>query len=104
MKIPRLATLLLVGGLAMPLQSQDLKNLHTEENPFKYIPEGETCFRTDIIIDGIENQIFTVYWHDKNHNEKVEDDEMFIDINKDYIPDMILRDFMRWYYSEKDKE
>jgi len=103
MKIPRLTALLLMGSLAaFPLQSQDLDDLYIEKNQFRYIPKGEFYFYTRMMVDGID-KIFTVYWYDRNHNEKVEEDEMFIDVNGDDIPDMLLSDFIKWYDAERTK-
>ncbi len=105
MNLQRLATFLLIGSLAMPLQSQDLSDLNTEKDQFKYIPPGAPFLYTAVTIEGMGNKTFTIFGYDKNHDGRVEEDcEMFIDINDDFIPDMPLKDFMEWYYAEKAKK
>ena len=95
---------MLMGSLAtMSLQSQNLNDLCAEADRFKYIPEDEVFFYRSIVIKGID-KVFTVYWYDRNKDQEVQDDEVFIDINGDDIPDMILYDFMQWYKLEKDKK
>ncbi|MDD5012547.1 MAG: hypothetical protein PHQ66_02810 [Candidatus Nanoarchaeia archaeon] len=82
----------LVGGLVFltsPLFSQEIK---PAEDPYKFIPKGTECYHLDIDGDGkIE-----IYWWDKNENFEMEDDEIFIDLNGDEIPDCNYSDYKEW--------
>lgn len=96
---------MLMGSLALGAHGQNLNDLPIETDPHKYIPGEATNFScVTIKIKGIEKKYFNVYWYDKNNNLVIEDDEMFIDINGDFVPDMLFTDFLNWYSHERTKK
>lgn len=105
-----LVALMLVGSMAFNSQiiygqgyGDFLKNIVTETDQFRYIPKGKSYTRLIIHLKGIEGR-FSLYWYDKNKNNVVEDDEVFVDVNNDRIPDMLFVDFLKLYHQEKAKK
>jgi len=64
-----------------------------EKDPFKLIPRGTIVGMDDV--DG--NGVFDFYWWDKNKDEDMTSDEVFLDLNQDGIPDITYEDLIKIY-------
>jgi len=53
-------------------------------------------------IDLTGNGIPDIYWWDKDKNNIVQDNELFLDINEDRIPDINYRDFREWFKNQAE--
>jgi hypothetical protein len=89
----------LLGAGILFFGSATAQEVKPETDMFKYIPYGSDIAMYDEDNDGI----FDVFWHDKNHDEEVQDDELFFDVTKDNIPDMDYPTFQEYKKSQEQK-
>jgi len=94
----------LVGGLVFLGSSLFSQELKLETNPYKFIPKG-TPFSELYLFDLIkEDGIIDTYWWDKNKDKEPQDDEIFLDLNQDLIPDCSFKQYKDWEKSEAEKK
>ncbi len=68
-----------------------------ETDKFKYIPKGTQVMVYDIDKNGIAD----FFWHDRNKDNIIQPEEIFIDLNEDGIPDISYEEIIELY---KDNE
>jgi len=100
----KLLLFLLAGILGTSVNAQELR---FETDLFKYIPEGAKVTLYDVD----ENGTLDAVWWDKNRDGIRQDEEIFLELNGDGIPDMPYPEFKNWYeeqlrndYDEPPKE
>lgn len=64
-----------------------------ETNPNKYIPEKAEVLLLEINGNGIPD----LYWWDKNQDGVIQNNEIFLDLNEDGIPDISYKELIRMY-------
>lgn len=79
------------------LFSQELK---LSKDPYEFIPKGSEVY----LFDFNKNGIYETYWWDKNKDGKAQDDEIFIDLNEDGIPDCTFKEYDDWYKKQEEKK
>jgi hypothetical protein len=93
---------LLMAGLALNSWGQNLKDLPTETDPYKFIPKGASvCHEFVKLATTISNKFLHLYYSDLNDDGRYEKKEIVIDVNGDWIPDMYFFDFLEWYDKER---
>jgi len=109
--------LILAGGLALSslnLHAQDFKFPH-ETDKYKFIPKGA---RITSVTVGTPYGIFEGIWYNKDcknkeeynkkfeeYNEEIPQEEIFLDVDKDKIPDLSLKeliDLFNQYLQEEE--
>ena len=92
----KLLLFLLTGILGTSVNAQELR---FETDKFKYIPKGakETLYDID------ENGTLDAVWWDKNRDGVRQDEEIFVELNEDGIPDMPYPEFKDWYEEQLRK-
>ena len=64
-----------------------------ETDKFKFIPQGMPVR----MYDADNNKIIDFYWWDKNKDNYMQPEEVFIDLNQDGIPDVSYKDLIKMY-------
>ena len=64
-----------------------------ETNQYKFIPKEADVYGFDLD----RNKIPDVYWWDKNRDEIIQLEELFIDLNQDGIPDISYKELIEMY-------
>ncbi len=85
--------------IALALASSIAANAFAyETDMYKFIPEDADVSIGDFTGNGIPD----VYWYDKNKNWIMENDEIFLDLNEDGIPDVSYEDLINLYIFKKE--
>ena len=70
-----------------------------ETNKFEFIPKGADVMMYDIDKNGVVD----FYWWDKNKDNIMTPEEIFIDLNQDGIPDISYKELIRMYENERPR-
>ena len=68
-----------------------------ETDKYKFIPKGTPVMMYDVDNNGV----IDFYWHDRNKDNIIQPEEIFIDLNQDGIPDISYKDIIEMYKNSK---